>query len=115
MESSQVKYFELYADHFDLRTFIHFKHRVLQVRKAPTHSEDGRWIVKIEDLEVKNVFEKVFDGVMVCVGHRSKIRIPEIEGQDIFKGTIIDFRSYFFQSEDISNDHNFFLWKLFIF
>ncbi|RWS23152.1 dimethylaniline monooxygenase [N-oxide-forming] 5-like protein [Leptotrombidium deliense] len=87
-------YLELYARHFDLLRHIHYNHIVLNVAPNSDHEETGKWRVKILNNEENKSFVKVFDGVMVCVGHHSFPYFPKFPGQEKFKGKIIHTRSY---------------------
>lgn len=81
----QFKYFQLYADHFGLRKYIHFNHQVIELSRNDDHSTTGRWRIKYK--HNSREFEEVFDGVMVCSGHHVYPRIPQFPGQDKFQGT----------------------------
>ena len=84
-----------YANHFNLRKYIHFKTKVNQISKARDYDETGKWEVTIEDDEGNTRLE-VFDAVMICSGYFSKPKYPDIEGMDCFKGKIehaMDFRT----------------------
>lgn len=45
-----------------------------------------KWSVKVKDLQKNNVMIESFDAIMVCNGHYFDPRIPNIPGQDIFRG-----------------------------
>lgn len=86
-----LKYFESFADHFDLRRHIKFSHNVTCV--VPIANE--KWEISVKDL-VNNVTEtKVYDAVLVANGHFSVPHIPEITGASEFGGKMLhshDFR-----------------------
>ncbi|KAH7696180.1 CRE-FMO-1 protein, partial [Aphelenchoides avenae] len=47
MHNTQLlKYFEMYADHYDLRRYIRFRHTVTNVRRADDYEDTGRWVVE---------------------------------------------------------------------
>ncbi len=61
------RYFEAYADRFDLRRRIRFRSRVTSIEPA-----GGQWRVAVEGRE-----PELFDGVVVATGHQSVPRDPE--------------------------------------
>ncbi|KAG9324530.1 hypothetical protein KVV02_006024 [Mortierella alpina] len=81
-----ARYFDMYAEHFQLREHIRFGARVVDVREL--HDENNRWVVRwhpvaspaaLEETEIK---EEIFDYVMMCSGHHWKPRYPEFPGMD---------------------------------
>ena len=40
-----LTYFDKYADHFELKRYIQFSTKVVEVEKSADYSETGRWIV----------------------------------------------------------------------
>ncbi len=76
------RYFDEYAEHFDLRQRIRFKSRVVGVEP-----EGGRYRVALEGGATE-----VFDGVVVATGHQSQPRHPpQIAG---FKGAYLHANAY---------------------
>ncbi|KAF9575128.1 Cyclopentanone 1,2-monooxygenase (CPMO) [Mortierella alpina] len=104
-------YFDMYAEHFQLREHIRFGARVVEVKEL--HDEDKRWMVRwhqvaspmaLEETEVK---EEIFDYVMMCSGHHWKPRYPEFLGmdsssQDAYTGDQI--HSHFYRQADVYRD-----------
>lgn len=88
--SQLIRYFDSYADHFGLKKHVKFRHQVNKVEQRP----DGKWLVKVTDLESKGQVENVFDGVMISTGHHTKPHKPHFEGLDKFKGTVMHTHSY---------------------
>lgn len=84
------KYFQSYADEFNLRKFIKFEHHVLRVR--PLQNET--WEVLVQDLNSKKFETSIFDAVLVCNGHYFTPSIPKIEGQNLFAGQQIHSHDY---------------------
>jgi cation diffusion facilitator CzcD-associated flavoprotein CzcO len=83
-----LAYFNAYADRFDLRRCIHFRHEITQAR--PT--DGGRWAITWSRPD-SSQSEGVFDHLLVCNGHHWDPRLPDYPGQ--FDGPIIhsgDFR-----------------------
>ncbi|CAK9805895.1 Senecionine N-oxygenase [Anthophora quadrimaculata] len=72
-----------YCDHFKLRQYIRFLHNVELVKLV---DKNHKWSIRVKDLQKNIVTVEMFDAVMVCNGHFSNPNIPEIKGQDIFKG-----------------------------
>lgn len=48
---------------------------------------EGSWKVKHKQVATGEEFEEKFDYVVVGNGHHSKPNMPDIKGEDIFKGT----------------------------
>lgn len=91
LHTEVLKYFESFADHFDLKRHIKFSHNVTRV--VPIANK--KWEISVKDL-VNNVSEtNIYDAVLVANGHFSVPNIPEIPGTSEFNGKIIhshDFR-----------------------
>ncbi|CAO3571281.1 unnamed protein product [Mortierella alpina] len=104
-------YFDMYAEHFQLRKHIRFGAKVVEVREL--HDESKRWMVRWhpvaspaapEETEIK---EEIFDFVMMCSGHHWKPRYPEFQGmdpsaQDAYTGDQI--HSHFYRQADVYRD-----------
>ncbi|RWS24687.1 hypothetical protein B4U80_09456 [Leptotrombidium deliense] len=88
------KYFELYAQHYDLLRYIRYNHNVLKVALNDDYDETGKLKVILQNKDENKTFDQVFDGVMVCVGHHVKPNIPTFPGQETFKGKILHTHSY---------------------
>ncbi len=67
-----LAYFNNYADHFGIRSYIQFNTKVDKV----TTTEDGRWEVKLADGT-----KKIFNYLLVSNGHHSVPRHPELPGE----------------------------------
>ena len=88
-----VRYFEMYADHFNLRSSIRLNTRVRLIKPAPDYASTGRytaWYTTKDEPEV----EETFDAVMVCTGHHWQPRTPAFAGLDRFRGTTMHAHSY---------------------
>lgn len=88
--SQLIKYFDSYAHQFDLKDHVKFRHRVL----ALTQTHDGKWLVRVLNLQTQSESETLFDGVMVSTGHHTKPHWPHFEGLEHFKGSVIHTHSY---------------------
>ncbi|XP_012695014.1 flavin-containing monooxygenase 5-like [Clupea harengus] len=90
-----MDYFNMYADHFQLRQYIHFQTRVLHVKQRPDFSHSGQWEVETETRDGKKE-SNVFDAIMVCTGHHCHPRLPlsDFPGIDTFKGKYFHSRDY---------------------
>lgn len=76
------RYFQNYADHFDLTRRIRFRSRVARVEP-----EGERWQISLESGETSD-----FDGVVVATGHQSVPRHPpQIQG---FSGEYVHAHAY---------------------
>ena len=47
--TQMLKYLELYAKQFDMLKYIKFNHRIVNVERAKSYNEDGKWIVTYTD------------------------------------------------------------------
>lgn len=92
-----LNYLNLYADHYDLRNYINFGHEVTRVRPLP----DKSWEVLVKNCHLKTYKTYIFDGIFVCNGF-SVPKIPQIPGQDIFKGK--QFHSHDYRNGKIFKD-----------
>uniref|UniRef100_A0A914D3N6 Flavin-containing monooxygenase n=1 Tax=Acrobeloides nanus TaxID=290746 RepID=A0A914D3N6_9BILA len=92
--TQMLKYLELYATQFDMLKYIKFNHRIVNIERAKSYNEDGKWIVTYTDDQGQKQQEE-FDGVLVATGHHAKPYYPEKwHGQDSFKGKIIHSHDY---------------------
>ncbi|KAK3769342.1 hypothetical protein RRG08_008834 [Elysia crispata] len=95
MHNSQlVKYFHLYADHFNLKRHIKHQTEVLSVEKADDYSTSGRWKVCHRHVRAGDTDTEVFDAVLVCSGSQTDIRVPEFEGLKDFQGKVLHTNDY---------------------
>ncbi|CAH1760298.1 269_t:CDS:10 [Entrophospora sp. SA101] len=91
------KYFDLYADNFNLKQYIKFNTTVTRASILP----DQRWSVSYINNEAGEQSEE-FDFVLVCIGHHRYPRLPKFEGMDVFKGKQL--HSHFYRSpEEFAN------------
>lgn len=44
-----LRYFELYAEHFNLTQYIHLNHTVTNVERSEKFEDDGTWLVHYVD------------------------------------------------------------------
>ncbi|CAJ0584989.1 unnamed protein product, partial [Mesorhabditis spiculigera] len=95
MHNAQLlKYFNDYADEFNLRKYIKFHHKVLNVERASDYVKTGKWKVTYKDNEGQQK-EEIFDGVLCCTGHHTTPWLPEKwPGQDTFPGKCVHSHSY---------------------
>lgn len=88
------RYLNSYADHYDLKKYIKFNHKVQNIERTKDYKKTGQWSVTYEDQDGKTHSE-VFDGVLLCCGHHAVPRMPTPwPGQDTFKGKILHSHSY---------------------
>ncbi|XP_071155178.1 flavin-containing monooxygenase 5-like isoform X1 [Mytilus edulis] len=88
------KYFNLYADKFNLRKYIRFETEVLSVSKHADFAQSGQWVIKLKDKKSTKVREDIFDAVIVCSGHHAEKNVPDFPGLSNFKGKVIHSHDY---------------------
>ncbi|XP_013920030.1 PREDICTED: dimethylaniline monooxygenase [N-oxide-forming] 5-like [Thamnophis sirtalis] len=95
MHNSKIMdYFRIYAKHFDLLKYIHFKSKVCSVTKRSDFSTSGQWDVTVESDGKQE--SSVFDAVLVCTGHHTTPYLPldSFPGITTFKGHYLHSRDY---------------------
>ncbi|KAF9116195.1 hypothetical protein BGX27_004302 [Mortierella sp. AM989] len=111
-----VQYFDMYADHFQLKKHIRFSMKVVEIRELK--DEQNRWMVRshpivsgvpTQDSESAIIQEEIFDHVMVCTGHHSVPRYPSFPGMnleesDAYTGEQI--HSHFYRDSEKFKDKN---------
>ncbi len=78
-----LAYFNAYADHFDLRSYIKFNSTIRQVKKL----ENDKWRVDVDGASSED-----YDYILVASGHHSVPRHPALPGN--FTGTYMHSHSY---------------------
>ncbi|XP_072293925.1 flavin-containing monooxygenase 5-like [Eucyclogobius newberryi] len=81
-----LQYFRLYAQHFNLLKYIHFKTTVKRVVQRLDFAVSGQW--EVETVNQHGEEYHVFDAVMVCSGHYTQPYLPmsEFTGSETFTG-----------------------------
>ena len=85
-----LKYFNSYADHFDIKKNIKFGTEVVKCKQ----SDNDKWTVEWCHIESNKKEISNFDALVVCNGHHHEPRYPEYPGK--FTGEFIhshDFKS----------------------
>ncbi|GIX93648.1 flavin-containing monooxygenase 5 [Caerostris darwini] len=82
------RYITEYAKSKDIFKYIQYNSEVLEVRRANDYKDTGRWIVTVKSTISNEVSTDVYDGVLLCVGHINRPKMPHYPGQDLFKGDI---------------------------
>lgn len=94
-----LDYVHSYADHFGLKKLIKLSCPVIRVLPI----ENKKWEIIAKNCRMDKFETTNYDVVFVCTGINSKPFIPEVDGVDDFKGTIIHSHDYrraeAFQSE----------------
>jgi dimethylaniline monooxygenase (N-oxide forming) len=80
-----LRYYQSYADTFDLGRFIKFEHHVVRVRPLSGNG-DSAWEVVVKDLKSYEYQTLIYDAVFVCNGHYNAPLTPQYAGQDLFEG-----------------------------
>nr|XP_033817835.1 dimethylaniline monooxygenase [N-oxide-forming] 5-like isoform X2 [Geotrypetes seraphini] len=95
MHNSKIlEYFRIYAKHFNLLKYIHFKTLVRSIRKRPDFSQTGQWDV-VTEADGKQE-STIFDAILVCSGHHTDPHLPlaSFPGIETFKGQYFHSRDY---------------------
>ncbi|KAE9551214.1 hypothetical protein FO519_005581 [Halicephalobus sp. NKZ332] len=89
-----LKYFEEYAEHYELKKFIKFNHKVENIERSDDYIKTGRW--KVTYLNEKDEkYSEIFDGVLLATGHHSNPHFPKpYPGQSEFQGKILHSHDY---------------------
>tara|TARA_Y100001936_G_scaffold179421_1_gene176365 strand:+ start:3055 stop:4353 length:1299 start_codon:yes stop_codon:yes gene_type:complete len=83
-----LKYFNDYADHFDINRLIKFGTEVLHCK----YTDDDKWIIQWRSLGSENINEDTFDALVVCNGHHHEPRYPSYPGD--FSGEYLHSHDY---------------------
>ncbi|KAJ8020091.1 Dimethylaniline monooxygenase [N-oxide-forming] 2 [Holothuria leucospilota] len=92
-----LKYYEGYADHFNLKGHIRFKTTTLKIEKKEDFKRTGQWLVTTQFKGA--VYKEMFDAVMLCTGQYNEPIIPTYRGQENFVGKIL--HSETFRTSDV--------------
>lgn len=101
-----LQYLQAYADAFDLRQHIKLEHHVISARPLSNsnRSDTSKWEVIAKDLRMNEHKTFIFDVLFICIG-LSTAWLPQIEGQNYFKGRVIHSRDYrntsMFENENV--------------
>ncbi|KAJ1343714.1 hypothetical protein BSLG_001695 [Batrachochytrium salamandrivorans] len=96
-----VKYFDMYAQQFDLMRHIQFNTTVMgmyPLGSAMNDSQDagllhtGKWEVQYS--QDGKTLTRVFDKIIVASGHHWKPKMPHFDGMDEFTGTMMHSHYY---------------------
>ncbi|KAF8795330.1 Dimethylaniline monooxygenase like protein [Argiope bruennichi] len=78
-----------FANSKDVLKYIRYNIEVLEVKRTDDYEETGRWTVTVKNRLSGEASTDVYDGVLVCVGHINRPKMPSYPGQDLFKGRIM--------------------------
>lgn len=84
-----LRYLEKYADTFDLKRHVKFKHEVLRILPTADNYRTGRWEVTVRDHAKHRTMVEVFDGVAVCIGRFGFPKYPQFPSLEIYKGIVM--------------------------
>ncbi|KAM9435802.1 flavin-containing monooxygenase 5-like isoform 1-T2 [Clarias gariepinus] len=90
-----MEYFRMYADHFQLWSYIRLQTKVLTISQRPDFAQSGQWDIETEDKD-GNREKHIFDAVLVCTGHHCHPHLPlkDFAGINTFKGKYFHSRDY---------------------
>ncbi|GBN05603.1 Dimethylaniline monooxygenase [N-oxide-forming] 4 [Araneus ventricosus] len=83
------QYVTEYAKSKELLNHIKFNTDVKGVKRSEDYEKTGKWTVRVQDRITKETTTDVYDGVLVCVGHLNRPKIPYYPGQHLFKRKLI--------------------------
>lgn len=92
--SKMIKYLDMYAEKFGMRSYIRTRHEVVSCKPAENYEETHKWCVRVKNLETNEETEDIYDSVMVCTGHHTFPQLPTFPDQDKFKGRVIHTHDY---------------------
>ncbi|GBM84512.1 Dimethylaniline monooxygenase [N-oxide-forming] 5, partial [Araneus ventricosus] len=78
-----------YAKSSDVLQYILYNMEVLKVKRSDDYEKTGKWTVTVKNRLSGQSSTDAYYGVLVCVGHINKPKMPSYPGQDLFKGKII--------------------------
>ncbi|KAK3868389.1 hypothetical protein Pcinc_026215 [Petrolisthes cinctipes] len=91
--SDVLKYLKSYTDNFNLNQCIKFRHHVELV--SPVVTDDGTtWQVTVQDLDTKTSSTTVCDALLICNGHYSVPRMPQVKDIERYKGKQVHSHDY---------------------
>ncbi|GIX93654.1 dimethylaniline monooxygenase 2 [Caerostris darwini] len=83
------KYITEFAKSKDVLKHIRFNSEVVEVKRSDDYEETGKWVVSVRNTISGIIDSDVYDGVLVCVGHMNRPKMPSYPGQDLYKGEIM--------------------------
>ncbi len=93
------KYFEDFADHYDLRKFYHFNTKVISTKRT----DDGLWEVEYD--QAGEIKKEIYKGIVLCNGTFNHPNTPNFKGQEEFEGEIVHSSIYkdakIFEDKDV--------------
>ncbi|GBM52944.1 Dimethylaniline monooxygenase [N-oxide-forming] 5 [Araneus ventricosus] len=78
-----------YATSRNVLKYIRYKMEVLKVKRYDDYEETGKWTVTVKNRLSGGTSTDVYDGVLVCIGHYNRPKVPSYPSQDLFKGKIM--------------------------
>ncbi|KAI5729420.1 hypothetical protein M8J76_002394 [Diaphorina citri] len=85
-----LEYLNDFADNFNLRKYIKFRHYVNYVKPI----DNNKWKVQVRDLINQKTVNYIFDGVMICIGNYSNPVYPDFKGKDVCQIPIMHSHEY---------------------
>ena len=92
--SDYLQYLRSYVNHFDLKQYIHFNHKIVSLEPLTIGKENTQWSCIIRNLKTDEEFQEIYDYVAVCIGTHQCPKAPQFKGIDNFKGRIMHSSSY---------------------
>ncbi|GIY63238.1 flavin-containing monooxygenase 5 [Caerostris extrusa] len=84
--STVLKYFEMYAENFDLLGSITYYQEVVEIIPSEDYGTTGKWLVKVRNTRTDESREEIFDGLMVCNGHHGYHYTPTYPNLALYSG-----------------------------
>ncbi|GBM78079.1 Dimethylaniline monooxygenase [N-oxide-forming] 5 [Araneus ventricosus] len=83
-----------YATSRGVLKYIRYKMEVLKVKRCDDYEETGKWTVIVKNRLPGGTSTDVYDGVLVCIGHINRPKMPSYPSQDLFKVEIMHTYSF---------------------
>ncbi|KAF9607448.1 hypothetical protein IFM89_035586 [Coptis chinensis] len=84
-----IQYLDDYVSRFDVKPLYH-----RSVESATCNEADGKWCVKVRNLDSDEVEEYLAKFLVVATGETSDVYVPEVEGLSNFTGQVLHSTTY---------------------
>jgi len=85
-----LAYINSYTDHFNLRKYIHFNTKVINIKR---NAEDTKWQITYQTENFPTTVRD-FDKVVICTGENHEAFVPQVEGRELYKGQVLHSQAF---------------------